>query len=316
MSQLNSSIGKLKRVPLREVWPHEAFDFTSWLIENIEIINEELGITLSSVEQEQSAGDFKVDILAEDENGDPVVIENQFGKSDHDHLGKIITYLSSFEARTAIWLVSDPRPEHITAITWLNESAPEAFYLFRVEAVRIGDSPPAPLLTPIVGPSEESRQIGQKKKEWAEREKQRYQFWDVFLERANERTSLHSNNSPTKGTWISTSAGKSGLSFTYVARQNDCQVELYIDRGKDKKEENNQIFDFFKAHQKEIEITFGDKLDWEPLEGRRACRIAKYMDHGGYRSPEEEWPEVQNKMLDAMIRLEKAISPYLSQLDI
>lgn len=316
MSKSNSSIGKLKRIPLREVWPHEAFDFTSWLIGNIEVLNEELGITLSSVEQEQSAGDFKVDILAEDENGDPVVIENQLGKSDHDHLGKIITYLSSFEARTAIWLVSDPRPEHITAITWLNESAPEAFYLFRVEAVRIGDSPPAPLLTPIVGPSEESRQIGQKKKEWAEREKQRYRFWDELLEAANDKTNLHKNISPSKATWISTSAGISGLSFTYGARQNDCQVELYIDRGKEKKDENDQIFDFLRSHQEEIENTFGEGLDWDPLEGRRACRIAKYMDHGGYRSPEEEWPEVQNKMIDAMIRLEKSLSPYLLKLNI
>jgi len=126
---MDKDIGKLSRIPLREVWPHEALDFTFWLQNNIEIVNESIGVNLSSIEREQAAGDFKVDILAEDENGDPVIVENQLEKSDHDHLGKIITYLTAFEAKVAIWIVSEPRPEHINAITWLNETTPAAFYL-------------------------------------------------------------------------------------------------------------------------------------------------------------------------------------------
>ncbi len=102
-----TSIGKLQRVPLREVWPHEALDFTRWLHENIEILSEAIGVNLSSIEREQSAGDFHVDILAEDESGNPVIIENQLEKSDHDHLGKLITYLTALDAKTAIWIVSD-----------------------------------------------------------------------------------------------------------------------------------------------------------------------------------------------------------------
>lgn len=316
MKAINDSVGKLKKIPIRDVWPHEALDFTSWLQDNIEILNETIGINLSSAEREQSAGDFKVDILAEDESGDPVVIENQIGKSDHDHLGKIITYLTSFEAKTAIWLVSDPRPEHITAITWLNETAPEAFYLLRLEAVKIGDSRPAPLFTPIVGPSEESRQIGQKKKEWAEREKLRHKFWNGLLERASTRTNLHKGISPGHDSYINTGAGMAGLSYAYVIRKHDSQVEMYIDRGKGNKEENDKIFNFFKSHQKPIEDEFGDRIDWEYLEGRRACRIAKYIDQGGYRDSEKEWPNTQNIMIEAMIRLEKALSPHLEKLDI
>lgn len=313
---MSNNIGKLNRVPLREVWPHEALDFTLWLQDNIEIVNEVIGVNLSSIEREQAAGDFKVDILAEDENGDPVVIENQFGKSDHDHLGKIITYLTAFKAKVAIWLVSDPRPEHINAITWLNESAPEAFYLVRVEAVQIGDSPPAPLLTPIVGPSEESRQIGQKKKEWAEREKLRHLFWESLLERANKKTSLHNRISPSHDSWINTGAGVSGLAYSYVIRKDDCQVELYIDRGKGNEEENQKIFDYFISRREPIEKEFGEQIDWERLEGRRACRIAKYLEFGGYRNPEKDWPEIQGKMIDAMIRLEKALGPYIRSLDL
>jgi len=313
---MGKDVGKLKRIPLREVWPHEALDFTFWLQNNIEIVNESIGVNLSSIEREQAAGDFKVDILAEDENGDPVIIENQLGKSDHDHLGKLITYLTAFEAKVAIWIVSEPRPEHINAITWLNENTPEAFYLVQVEAVQIGDSPPAPLLTLIVGPSEEGRQIGQKKKEWAEREKLRYRFWESLLERANKKTNLHNRISPSHDSWINTGAGVSGFSYSYVIRKDDCQVELYIDKGKGNEEENQKIFDFFYSNKEQIENAFGDSIDWESLEGRRASRIAKYMEIGGYRNLEDDWVEIHDKMIDAMIRLEKVLDPYIKQLNI
>ena len=313
---MQNSIGKLNRLPLREVWPHEALDFTIWLQNNIEIINESIGINLSSIEREQAAGDFKVDIIAEDESGEPVVIENQLEKSDHDHLGKLITYLTAFEARTAIWIVSEPRPEHITAITWLNESTPEAFYLVKVEAVQIDDSSPAPLLTTIVGPSEEGRQIGQKKKEWAEREKLRYRFWEKLLERSNQKTSLFNNISPSHHTWINAGSGVSGLPYGYVVRKNDCHVELYIDRGKGNEDENQKVFDHFFSKRDQIELEFGDSIDWERLEGRRASRIAKYMNIGGYRNPEEEWSDIQDTMVEAMIKLEKALGPFIRKLNL
>ena len=86
-------IGSLRRVALREVWPHEALDFTPWLEENIDELNNVIDLSLSVVEREQSAGDFSVDLVAEDESGNPVIIENQLERSNHDHLGKLITYL-------------------------------------------------------------------------------------------------------------------------------------------------------------------------------------------------------------------------------
>lgn len=313
---LHKKIGKLQRVPLRDVWPHEALDFTGWLYENIEVLNEVIGLGLTAVEKERSAGDFQVDILAEDESGAPVVIENQLEKSDHDHLGKIITYFTALDAKTAIWIVADPRPEHISAITWLNESPAGSFYLLQVEAVRIGESWPAPLLTLIVGPSEEGREIGQKKKEWAERERLRYQFWAQLLDHAQERTTLHANISPTRYSWIGTGVGKAGLGLNYAIRQNDSRVELYIDRGKGNQEENLRIFETLATSQHEIEAAFGETLTWEPLEGRRACRIAKYIERGGYRDPEEEWDKIQDVMIDNMIRLESALRPYIERLDV
>ena len=313
---LKTTISKLQRVPLREVWPHEALDFTHWLHENIEVLNEVIGLGLTSIEKEQSAGDFQVDILAEDESGNPVIIENQLEKSDHDHLGKVITYLTALDAKTAVWIVSEPRPEHINAITWLNESPSASFYLLQVEAVKIADSPPAPLLTLIVGPSEEGREIGQKKKEWAEREQLRFEFWSQLLDRASKKTSLHANIAPKRHSAISTGAGKAGLGFSYVVRQHDSYVDLYIDRGKDNQEENMSIFESIKESQEEIEETFGGSLTWQALDGRRACRIAKYLDRGGYRNPEEEWPDIHKDMIENMMRLEEALRPHLSRLDV
>lgn len=119
-------IQKIARIPLRDAFRHEAMDFTRWLEENIDVLNDCLDITLSNAEREQAAGDFNVDIVAEDDSGAKVIIENQLEKSDHDHLGKVITYLVALEAKTAIWTAADPRPEHVSAITWLNESSTAA----------------------------------------------------------------------------------------------------------------------------------------------------------------------------------------------
>jgi hypothetical protein len=145
-------ISRLEKVPLRQLWAHEARDFTSWLAQNLDLLGEKLNIGLTLLEQEASAGPFSADILAEDGSGSPVVIENQLERTDHDHLGKLITYMSNLGAKTAVWITGNPRPEHEQAVHWLNEMLPAdtAFYLVKIEAYRIDDSPAAPLLIPIV----------------------------------------------------------------------------------------------------------------------------------------------------------------------
>jgi hypothetical protein len=201
----------------------------------------------------------------------------------------------------------------VRAISWLNESSPAAFYLLKVEAIKIGDSPRAPLLTLIVGPSEESRQAGRTKKELAERYAIRKQFWTGLLERARAKTRLHANISPGQHSYIGTGAGKYGLSYNYVIRRNDGDVELYIDRGKDGEGENKAIFDELAQSKAAIEAAFGDSLDWQRLDGKRACRIKKNIALGGYRD-ESKWPEIQEAMIDAMIRLGKALKPHIAKL--
>lgn len=308
-------IGKLQRVPLRDVWKHEARDFTMWLENNIDVLNDAVDLQLSKVEREQSAGTFNVDLVAEDQDGNLVVIENQLEKSNHDHLGKLITYLTALDAKRAIWIVADPRPEHVGALAWLNESSSAAsFYLLKVEAVQIGGSEPAPLLTLITGPSEEARQVGETKKELAERYVIRQRFWESLLERSKGRTELFSNISPSQYGWLSKGTGVRGVNLWYSVRQHDAQVEVYIDRGADLEKENKAIFDKLFRSRKSIEKAFGHALEWQRLDDRRACRVRKVFAHGGYRD-DERWPDVQDALIDAMVRLEKSFKPHIARLN-
>ncbi|MCU1307314.1 MAG: hypothetical protein JWN45_2009 [Acidobacteriaceae bacterium] len=309
-----SNVGRLQRVALREVWKHEAQDFTQWLQNNIDVLNESLDFNLVGADRERSAGDFSVDLVAEDEDGGTVIIENQLEKSNHDHLGKLITYLTAIGAKTAIWIVSDPRPEHVAAIGWLNSSSSAEFYMVKVEAVRIADSAAAPLFTLIVGPSVGTKEVGEAKKEIAERYFIRKRWWKMLIERSAAVSKTHAHITPSEHGWISASAGVRGLSFNYVVMQDECRVELYIDRGKDSDEENKRIFDELYANCQGIEQAFGGTLIWERLDARRASRIQYTRQEGGYRSPEEQWPEIQDKTIRDMDRFEKALQPYLKQL--
>ena len=189
-------------------------------------------------------------------------------------------------------------------------------YLLKVEAIKIGDSASAPLLTLIVGPSEEGRKVGETKEEIVERQALRYEFWKQLLERAKSKTRLHASISPGVFSYIGTGAGRSGLSYAYSIRQNAGQVDLYIDRGKDSEKENKAIFEAISKDKDEIERMFGGALDWQRLDGKRACRIRYVISLGGYRDDQAKWPQIQDAMIDAMIRLNKALKPHVDKLEL
>jgi len=308
---MTNTIGKLQRVPLRTVWKHEAYDFTQWLQENLDILNDALDLELVSAEREQAAGSFSIDLVAESSDSNTYIVENQLEKSNHDHLGKVITYLTSREARGAIWIVSEPRQEHVNAMAWLNESSSADFYLVKVEAVKIGESDPAPLLTLIVGPSIEAKESGIAKQEKVERHFIRKKWWTKVV--ANPLAKSHSHISPSMSSWIATSSGIRGLDLNYVTNKNSCGAELYIDRGKDSQEENKRLFDQLKKHQTQIDSSISAFVNWQRLDTRRACRIRIDLP-GGYRSPEEEWTQIQEKMINVMNELEEALKPALKAL--
>lgn len=310
-----TSIGKLERVALRELWKHEERGFSAWLEGNLEVLSDAIGVSLSDPQRELLAGNFQVDLVAQDENGERVVVENQLEATDHDHLGKLLTYLTNLDAKAAIWITSNPRPEHIRTIQWLNETTPDdiAFYLIRIAAYRISGSEAAPLLTVIVGPSAESKSFGKQKKELAERHVARLTFWEQLLARAKEKgVLLHAQRSPSKDSWLSAGAGvRSGLSFTYLIWMTDeAGVELYIDTGD--KDENKRIFDGLHKHQVEVERAFGSPLSWERLDEKRASRIRAVLKVGGL-TDEGKWPGIQDAMIKAMDSLAKSLKPFLAK---
>ena len=185
-----------------------------------------------------------------------------------------------------------------------------------MEAIKIGESEAAPLLTQIVGPSEEGKEAGKKKKEIAERYTIRRRFWTDLLERAKQKTKLHSSISPGEYSWVGTGSGLRGLGYNYSVTKHSATVELYIDRGKDCQEENKQIFEQLVANKQQIEEVFRDQLEWQRLETKRACRIKKVFALGGYRDEESKWLTIHEAMIDAMMRLEKALRPHIQKIKI
>ncbi|MEZ5339633.1 MAG: hypothetical protein R3F46_15395 [bacterium] len=169
--------GRVERLPVRDVWPHEALAFTPWLSQNLDVIGELVGLELSLESIEQTLENFRVDIIASDARGRSVVIENQFGDSDHKHLGQLLSYYASWNADVAIWIVEKARAEHVKAVSVMNEHFPADFYLIQVEAIRIGDSLPALLPTLIYGPSPETRQAAIASRELEERKADYRSFW-------------------------------------------------------------------------------------------------------------------------------------------
>lgn len=154
-------LSKIQKIDdLREIWPHEAKDFTQWLSqeENLDLLGETIGLDILLIECESSVGGFNVDIFAEEntQNGRKIIIENQLEITDHDHLGKIITYAAGKSADIIVWIVKKAKDEHKQAVEWLNQHTDEdiSFFLIEIEVWQIDDSLPAPKFNIIEQPNE------------------------------------------------------------------------------------------------------------------------------------------------------------------
>lgn len=309
-------VAKLEIVPVRQAFKHEAHNFTRWLELHIDALTERLGFELSVTAREQKVGDFSIDLVCEDDEGGAVVIENQLEKTNHNHLGQLLTYLVNLDAKKAIWITTEPRPEHQKVIEWLNEasSSDVGFYLVRVEAAKIGDSPFAPIFTVLAMPNEKIKEVGEKKKEWAANHLDRYSFWSELLEKSKLKTKLFSTISPVRFHYINMGAGQSGIYFAYTVTRKRGTAELVID--KDKQEggaKNKKMFDQIKRHQAEIEKSFGGPIEWERMESARSSRIRVSIDGDPFNNSQNR-SKLQDQMIDTMIRLHEALKPHLESL--
>lgn len=307
-------VGKLKKVALREIWEHEAYDFTSWLFENCDILNEQIGLSIVPIEKEKSVGPFFVDIFAEDTDGRKVIIENQLTKTDHDHLGKVLTYLSNLDTKIAIWISTDPRPEHITAINYLNEVVPKdtKFYLIKVQAFQIGNSEPAPQFTIEAGPSIVRKSGGDVKKELAKIDEMRYEFFDQLLSVANNKTNIFSNISPNGyQNWISASAGKSGMNWLIASLKKSSRVDFWLSSSS--LEINKERFEKLVLHKEKIEEIFGEPIIWNFKNNRKEQNLRTYSPLGGI-DDNDKWTDIHNDLVDRLIKLDQALRQYIKAL--
>jgi hypothetical protein len=302
-----NQIGKIKKVPIREIWKREDTDFSRWLSENIDYLNDVINLNITVQSVEEPVGPYRVDVYAEDEQGNKIIIENQLEKTDHSHLGQLLTYMVNLDAKTAIWISTNPVDEHTRVVEWLNEITPHDmfFYLVRVEAIQIeGQNMVAPLFTVVEGPTEELKKLGLEKKEYAERHFKRQEFWEQFLAYANQHTDLTRNLNGNKDNWIGIGLGFGGVSINCVISKKYARTEVYINRGS--QEENKRVFDIFSDHKDEIEAKFGAPLTWERMEDKVTSRIKWQLD-GVSVSGEADWSKMNEFMTDGLIRLHEAV---------
>ena len=283
-------IGKLQEVEIRDLWHHEQYVFSAWLVkdDNIALLNEKLGLTLVDINTEAYVGAYRCDIVAVDETtGIKVIIDNQLENSNHDHLGKIITYASGLDAKVIVWIVKEARDEHRSAIEWLNNNTSKNinFFLIELHAYKIGDSDPAPMFQIIEQPNDFIKESKNNKSADAmnKRQSERVEFWTMFNEHIINRGKPFSVRKATTDHWYDIAIGTSAahISVTLVNKDSFVRVELYINS-------NKALFDKLYEDREEIEKQLGFKMDWQRLDTAKASRILyringlNFDDHSNY----------------------------------
>ena len=214
---------------------------------------------------------------------------------------------------------ADFSKELTTSVLWLNEQGLD-IRCVRLKPYRDSDGTvllDIQQLIPLPEARDYQTQIKAKEQagrvERAQRHDLRFRFWSELLKYARTRTDLHAGRSPGIHNWIGGSIARHGFNLNYVVREQESQVELYIDQGSDSDEQNLKLLNELKQHQDDIEKTFGEALEWQELPESRACRIRKVVQ-GGYRSPEAEWLTIHELLVTAMINLDKALRPFVQGL--
>jgi hypothetical protein len=258
-----AQLGKLEKVELRKVWEHEARDFSEWLAreENLAQLSEELGIEIEVIGTEESSGRFRVDILAKETNsGDYVIIENQLEPTNHDHLGKVITYAAGYDAKYIIWIVKDVLDEHQKAIEWLNEHLDDSIscFLVRIEVWQIGESNPAPRFEVI---SLKNNWVASLKRtvsadELSPNRLRQQEFWGALRENFKARDSNMRVQSPLPQHWMNFSLGSSFCHpyLTINSRDNFVSCDLWTN--------NKEFLAFLQGREDQIKNDLGIEFNW------------------------------------------------------
>lgn len=307
------SLSRLKKIDLREVWNHEALDFTNWLAqeENLDLLSQEIGVEISLIQIEAYVGKFNVDILAEEEaSGRKIIIENQLENTNHDHLGKIITYAAGHDAEIIIWVVKDVRDEHQKAIEWLNEHTDEniSFFLLKIELWQIEGSNPAPKFEIIVSPNEWAKAIKSSPIENQTLTNTRLtqlEFWNKFKDYVTSIDTKIRLQTPRPNHWYDISIGYSGahIALTLNTRKSTITCEIYISQNKD-------LFNYLLSFKENIEKEIGNELDW--IDAPVASRIKLQKDVPDLFD-QNNWPEFFNWLYKKTVLSKPVFCKYIKE---
>ena len=314
-------IGTLTPVDVRELWPDEARDFTPWLAEQQDLLGQALALDqLAFVEKEAPVGVYKADLLFRDEqSGTLVVVENMLGETDHDHIGKLLTYMAGLEAGYAVLVATKFRAEHRSALSYLNtRSDGIGFFGVVLEAWRIGDSIPAPRLRVEVHPDDWQRTVKASQKELSDREALYTRFWTGVLDAIRTKYPCWTRAKGSKYQWISLPSSRSAIakynpSFCRPDGQYRLRAEVYVDTGES--DSTKRAFDHLHRQKDEIHKELNETLEWDRIDEKRASRISLYFPGEVQVTEEERWEDAQKWLLDAVGELRRVFDPLISEFD-
>lgn len=307
--------GTLKRLDPRQAWPKEAVEFSPWLAEHLSELGKALEMEIELQEREAQVGSFSLDLRARDVGRNKtVIIENQLELTDHDHLGKLITYAAGLDAAVAIWIATEIREEHRQAIDWLNrhtESEVE-FFAVLVEVLQIDDSKLAYNFRPIAFPNSWSK--GKVPKDGSNTERgERYKaYFQQLIDELRERCRFTNARIAQPQNWYSFASGTSGVTYgANFAQHGRVRTELYI--GSDDASLNKNLFDRLFQQKELIEAEFGERLEWERLDSRLASRVALYRE-GTIDSDSSLLEELRRWSTEHLLKFKQVLGPTLRDL--
>lgn len=316
------NLGRLERVELRDIWISEASDFTPWLArkENLDILGQTLGIDLELEAQERPVGPFRADILCKDIGTDRwVLIENQLERTDHNHLGQLLTYASGLEAVTIVWIAARFTEEHRSTLDWLNRITDESFRFFglEVELWRIGNSPAAPKFNIVSKPNDWSQSVAQAARaiddaELSETRIMQRAYWTTFDKVLSALGGpISGGKKPQPQSWMAYSIGRSHLTLNAVMVRPKKQVraELYISSDKAK-----AFFHLLAVQKDEIERELGFALDWEELPAGQDSRISVSLDDADPEN-DADWTRQHEWLAKRLNEMHRVLAPRVRSLD-
>jgi len=315
---MKEGLGEIKRVNVRTLWPNEAHDFTPWLAqeENIARLGDAVGMELEVESTETAVGPYSADILAKEMVSDGyVVIENQFGKTNHDHLGKLITYASALNATAIVWITENFTEEHERALNWLNDHTTDdlSFYGVQLEVFQIDESRPAMRFNVISRPAALAKQVASAKSREGVGETQKLQleFWTLFREKLLAAKVIASAQTPRPQNWFNVPLGRSGIFLSNFANtwENRIGIRVYLFN-----RYAGGALPQLLEQKEEIERELGEEMIWNPNPDKRDKTIL--LQREANLSQRNRWDEYADWMVDRTCKIRKVFMPRVKQLDL